>query len=538
MPIDGVFVHYLANELNEALKGGRINKIYQPNPLDLLFTIRANNNNYNLLISSNLNAPRIHITNKKFDNPDKPYTFCSNLRKYLERGFINSIEQIRNDRIVKLSINTLNELGDEITLFLFLEVMGRNANIILTDSNYKIIESIRHFLPEKDIDNNRIILPKVTYQLPLQNKTINIFNTDYNDDELIERKYDFEGCSNLFLDEITYLNQVKKVINQDTQPVFYPSNPKNFYVFPLKHKNDDYRLFPTLSSLLDYVYQNENKKSSVEYNALNTLLKREINKQKSKLTNLNKDRDKAIPHLEDKTLGLLIQANLYKIKKGETQIIVDNFYADNKPTTINLDPLLDPSLNMKRYFTLAKKAENTLKHYEIQTTITNQEITYLEGIKVSLEYADKNTLNEIRQELVNGGYIKDNKKSSKKLKVSYMHYNVGTDEIWIGKNNLQNDYLTNHLAKSTDYWFHVKDAPGSHVILRCNELTEANIRLAAQAASIYSKYHSSSSVAVDYTMRKYIKKIPGLKGCEVTYSNHKTIYIDPDKELFQSMLSS
>jgi predicted ribosome quality control (RQC) complex YloA/Tae2 family protein len=119
-----------------------------------------------------------------------------------------------------------------------------------------------------------------------------------------------------------------------------------------------------------------------------------------------------------------------------------------------------------------------------------------------------------------------------------MHYVIGDDEIWIGKNNIQNDYLTNHLAKGTDYWFHVKDAPGSHVILRCSELTEKNIRLAAQAASIYSKFHSSSSVAVDYTMRKYIKKIPGLKGCEVTYTNQKTIYIDPDLELFNSMLSS
>ena len=285
-------------------------------------------------------------------------------------------------------------------------------------------------------------------------------------------------------------------------------------------------------------HKEENKKSSVEYHTLNNLLKREINKQNSKLNNLNKDRDKAIPHLEDKTLGLLIQANLYKIKKGDSQIIVENFYENNIPTTIKLDPLLDPSQNMKRYFTLSKKAENTLKHYEIQTTLTKQEITYLEGIKVAIEYADKNTLNEIRQELINGGYIKETKKSPKKLKISYMHYVIGDDEIWIGKNNIQNDYLTNHLAKGTDYWFHVKDAPGSHVILRCAELTEKNIRLAAQAASIYSKFHSSSSVAVDYTMRKYIKKIPGLKGCEVTYTNQKTIYIDPDLELFNSMLSS
>ena len=538
MPIDGVFVHYLTEELNKTLKGGRINKIYQPNPLDLLFTIRINNTNYNLLISANLNNPRIHITYKKFDNPDKPYTFCSNLRKYLERGFLSNIEQIGNDRVVKLSIDTLNELGDDVTLFLFFEVMGRNTNIILTDSSFKIIEAIRHFLPDKDIENNRIILPKVTYQLPLKTKEINIFNTTYSDDELLARKYDLEGCSKVFLDEIEYVNQVNKVITQEIKPVYYLKNPKYFYAFPLKHINDDYRIFPTLSELLDYTFKEENKKSSVEYHTLNNLLKREINKQNSKLNNLNKDRDKAIPHLEDKTLGLLIQANLYKIKKGDSQIIVENFYENNIPTTIKLDPLLDPSQNMKRYFTLSKKAENTLKHYEIQTTLTKQEITYLEGIKVAIEYADKNTLNEIRQELINGGYIKETKKSPKKLKISYMHYVIGDDEIWIGKNNIQNDYLTNHLAKGTDYWFHVKDAPGSHVILRCAKLTEKNIRLAAQAASIYSKFHSSSSVAVDYTMRKYIKKIPGLKGCEVTYTNQKTIYIDPDLELFNSMLSS
>lgn len=538
MPIDGVFVHYLTNELNQTLSGGRINKIYQPNPLDLLFIVRVNNTNYNLLISSNLNNPRIHITNKKFDNPDKPYSFCSNLRKYLERGFLTSITQIGNDRVVKLTIDTFNELGDEVTLYLFFEIMGRNTNIILTDSNLKIIESIRHFLPDKDIDNNRIILPKVTYQLPLKTKSINIFDTSLSDDELLSDKHDLEGCSKIFLDEIEYVNQVKKIINQNINPVFYPKNPKAFYVFPLKHISDDYRNFPTISDLLDYTFKEETKKSSVEYHLLNNLLKREINKQTSKLKNLNKDKDKAIPHLEDKTLGLLIQANLYKIGKGETEVTVDNFYDNNAKITIKLDPLLDPSQNMKRYFTLAKKAENTLKHYEIQTALTLQEIKYLEGIKVAIEYADKNTFNEIRQELVNGGYIKETKKSPKKQKISYMHYMVDNDEIWIGKNNIQNDYLTNHLARNTDYWFHVKDAPGSHVILRCSELTEKNIRLAAQAASIYSKFHSSSSVAVDYTMRKYIKKIPGLKGCEVTYTNQKTIYIDPDLELFNSMLSS
>ena len=131
-----------------------------------------------------------------------------------------------------------------------------------------------------------------------------------------------------------------------------------------------------------------------------------------------------------------------------------------------------------------------------------------------------------------------NKKQGKKQKINYTHYVVDGAEIWIGKNNLQNDFVTHHVAKPTDIWFHVKDAPGSHVILRCEELTEKLIRLAAQAASIYSKYRKSSSVAVDYTERRNIKKIPGLKGCEVTYSNQKTIYIDPDEELFQSMLSS
>lgn len=537
MPIDGVFVHYLVEELKDQLVGGRINKIYQPHPLDLIFNIRVNNSNLNLLLSSNLSAPRLNITDKKYDNPDKPYTFCTNLRKYLERGFINDISQIGNDRVVKLSINTFNEFGDEVTLFLFLELMGRNANIILTDSNLKIIEAIRHFLPDKDIDNNRIILPKVIYELPLKNKFTNIFD-NLTDEELKELSHDLEGCSKLFLDEVNYVNSVKALINRQIEPVYYPKNPKAFYVFPLKHLEDDYQIFPNLSSLLDYTFKEENKKSSVEYSNLNTFLKREINKLNSKLKNLNKDRDKALPHLEDKTLGLLIQANLYQIKKGDNKFTTYNFYQNNEKITINLNPMLDPSQNMKRFFTLAKKAENTLKHYEIQTDLTKKEITYLEGIKEALEYADKSALAEIRSELINGGYLKDNQKTNKKLKVSYTHYTLNNAEIWIGKNNLQNDYLTNHLAKPNDYWFHVKDAPGSHVILRCEELNEKLIRLSALAAALFSKYRKSSSVAVDYTLRKYIKKIPGLKGCEVTYTNQKTIYIDPDDELFQTMLSS
>ncbi|MBQ8293514.1 MAG: NFACT family protein [Bacilli bacterium] len=537
MPIDGVFVHYLTCELNETLKGGRINKIYQPHPLDLIFQVRNNNTNYQLLLSSNLNAPRINITGRKYDNPDKPYTFCTNLRKYLERGFIESITQISNDRVVKITINSFNELGDEVTLYLFLELMGRNANIILTDKNLKIIEAIRHFLPDTINSNNRIILPKVTYEIPLRTKNTNIFS-DLSDQELLNNAFDLEGCSKLFLDEVNYLSSIKSIINRPLQPVFYPKNPKNFYVFPLKHLEDDYQIFPTLSLLLDFVYKEENKKAGVEYHNLSTFVKREINKLNSKLKNLNKDRDKALPHLEDKTLGLLIQANLWQIKKGDTSFTTTNFYQNNEEITINLDPLLDPSTNMKRYFTLAKKAENTLKHYKIQTDITLKELQYLDGIKEAIEYADRLTLLEIKQELVNNGYLKENKKQTKKLKISYTHYIIDDAEMWIGKNNLQNDYLTNHLAKPNDYWFHVKDAPGSHVILRCSELNEKLIRLASLAASLYSKYRKSSSVAVDYTMRKYIKKIPGLKGCEVTYTNQKTIYIDPDEELFQSMLSS
>lgn len=537
MPIDGVFVHYLVAELQEKLCGARINKIYQPHPLDLIFTVRNNNANLNLFISSNLSVPRIHLTEKKFDNPDKPYSFCSNLRKYLERGFIDNIEQIGNDRVIKISISALNEFSDEVMLYLFLELTGRNSNIILTDVNLKIIEAIRHFLPEKDIDNNRIILPKVTYQLPLRNKTTNIFS-DLSDNELLDNAYDLEGCSKIFLDEVNYTGSIKNLINRKIEPVYYPKNPKSFYIFPLKHLEDNYQIFPTLSKLLDYTFKEENKTASVEFHKINTLLKREINKLTSKLKNLNKDRDKALPHLEDKTLGLLIQANIYQLRKGDTSFTTYNFYGNNEEITIKLDPMLDPTHNMKRYFTLAKKAENTLKHYEIQTDLARKEIAYLEGIKDSLEYADKLTLNEIKTELVNNGYLKENKKQGKKQKINYTHYIVEDAEIWIGKNNIQNDFVTHHIAKPTDIWFHVKDAPGSHVILRCNELTEKLIRLAAQAASIYSKYRKSSSVAVDYTEKRNIKKIPGLKGCEVTYSNQKTIYIDPDEELFQSMLSS
>ncbi len=537
MAIDGIFVHYLVEELKPQVVGSRINKIYQPHPLDLLFILRSNNQNLNLFISSNLSNPRIHLTDQKFDNPDKPYTFCTNLRKYLERGFISDISQIDNDRVIKIAVETLNEMGDEITLYLFLELTGRNSNIILTDQNHKIIEAIRHFLPSVDADNNRIILPKATYYYPQKTKTLNPFST-IPDEELLENCYNLEGCSKAFLDEITFVGSVKRVLAQKAKPVYYPTKPKYHYIFPFKHLDDDYQIFPSISNLLTFIYQDENKTSSVEYNTLNTFLKREINKLKSKLKNLNKDRDKALPHLEDKKLGLLIQAYMYQIKKGDSSIEVSNFYGNNEIIIIPLDPLLDPSANMKRYFTLAKKAENTLKHYEIQTDLTNKEIIYLEGIKEALNYADKIALMEIRQELINGSYLKDNSKKPKKLKVSYTHYNLDDGEIWIGKNNLQNDYLTNHLAKPNDYWFHVKDAPGSHVILRCEELSEKNIRAAAMAAALYSKYHSSSSVPVDYTQKKNVKKIPGLKGCEVTYTNYKTIYIDPDEKQFQTLLSS
>lgn len=544
MSADGIFIHYLTLELSNILTKSKINKIYQPNPLDLVMQLRKDNHTYQLLLSASLDSSRIYITEQTFINPAVPGNFCMLLRKYIERGIIVNISQYQNDRLIEFEINTFNEMGDNINYVLIVELMGRNSNIILIDKNTKlIIDALRKVLPSET--TLRYIIPKALYNYPTQDNCVNPFQTS-----LLNNCTNWQGVSKTSLNEIKEIfdNDITSFINQDVKPtIFTYGNKTDYYCFDLHSIQKTNQIsFDSLSKMLDYYYNTYKKTINSNNTNLIKQVKRLLTHQTTKLSNLFSDFDNASSNLKYKDLGILLQANLYQVQKGMKEINVSNFLNEGENIIINLDPMLDPSKNLKMIFNKGKKAHNALIELKLQIDKTKEEIRYLEDILSMIEFATSNELDEIKQDLLqNSEQYKSkqsNKTNKKKNKISIQHFEFNDVTIWIGKNNIQNDYLTNKLARNNDYWFHVKDASGAHIVASVPHnldnftLNEETIRLMANLAAYFSKYSSSSSVPVDYTKIKYIKKIPGSKGYHVTYTNQKTIYIDPDYELIKPYL--
>ena len=523
MAFDGILIHHLVEELKSNLVFGRINKIIQPNPTDIILQTH-NHHTFNFLISMSYNNPRFYLINEKPQAPLNPYNFCMVLRKYLERGIIKDIIQIENDRIVLIKIENKNELGDTIIYNLIIELMGRSSNLILTLPNYQILDVMRKHFPSDE--TTRIMIPKATYQFPESRGLLNPFKNDIK----IEDIHLIEGASKVHKDEIKFIGNVEKFIKQDLCPTIYYLDKKQiFSPYTLFSINTSFKSFNTLSDLLNEQFKENTKAENPDFHQIQKLLKNKISLLTSKITNLENDLEKALSHADDLIKGQLLQSSLYNIKKGMTSICLRSF-DDTQDYLINLNPLKTPTENMQIYFKNYKKSLNANKHINEQITISKNEIAYLTTILSQIEFVNSVEMLDIKAELISNGYLKDNKKIMKAKQnsvKSITKYSIPGSEFYVGKNNIQNNYLTHSFAKKNDYWFHVKDMPSAHVILRTEKLEERNIRIAAHLAALNSKYNKSNSVPIDYTEVKNIKKVPGMKGCFVTYTNQKTIYIDP-----------
>ena len=534
MPYDGILIHFLISELSEKLVGGKINKIIEPSSLDLCLQIRSKNQtdnkikNYQLFISSSLDMPRIYLTDRKISSFESPKNFCMVLRKYLERGIITKIEQIDNDRIIVFHISSISELGDNINYRLIVELMGRNSNIILINSQNIIIDAIRKLPPSED--SKRLILPKATYSYPPSNTTINPFLIDESNQYDIDM---LQGVSKLAKDAIKNSHQsLKNYLQHPLNYAIYQIDKKyDFYILPLFNYQIIKDGFDSINMMLDVYYKDYRTIYNDKAKALKKIIKNKIIHLQNKIDHLQNDLEVANENLKYNAIGILLQANLYKVQKGMDEIIVDDFF-HHQPLEIQLDPMLDPSNNLKKLFAKSKKAKNALSMIDLQLKITSNEIKYLDEISNQIDFANNIDLEEIKMELIKNKYLKDKKESKpKNKKINITKYILNNNEILVGKNNIQNEYITHKLAKSYDWWFHVKDAPGSHVIFKVPTpsyiLTEQDIRFCANLAASFSKFSHSSSVPVDYVLVKYLKKIPGMKGSNVTFNNNKTIYIDP-----------
>ncbi|MFK5882742.1 MAG: NFACT RNA binding domain-containing protein [Candidatus Izemoplasma sp.] len=553
MSFDGLYLSKIVNELQETLTSGRISKVYQLSKHDLLLQIRSRSKKQEIIISSSPEYSRVHLTNLPYTKPSHPPMFCMFLRKHIEGSIILDISQYKLDRIVIFKLSTRNELGDKSIKLLIVEVMGKHSNIILTDESYKILDVVKHVSPFDDI--TRTMQKGAMYLFPESSKL------DYKDDKAVidffkdldnvnafKIQQHFLGFSTLLAEEIIYqfensnssiVDTFNQVVNSEVNPVLFNNKRHHFYFFNLSHITADTKEFDTVNSLTDYYYYNRDEAKRVKQKSkdLELFIKNNISKIKNKIVKLNKqllDTDKRDIF---RIKGELIKANLHLMKNGDAILNCINYYT-NEAIEIILDPKLSPVKNSEKYFKKFKKFKTSIPYINKEITSAIYLLEYFELLLVQLNNASMNDIDEMRSELEDKKLLKKRKRVVKKNKKPNYESFIDADgiEILVGKNNIQNEYITHKIAKRLEVWFHVKNAPGSHVLVRKEfPLSETTIRTAALLAANYSKLKNSSSVGVDYVEVKYLKKVPGKINSFVTYSTNKTIYIDPDQEFILNL---
>lgn len=556
MSYDGLFTHAMVQELRAKLVEGRVMKISQPYPNEVILTIRSQRKNYPLLLSANPSYARAQITAIPYTNPPVPTNFTMMLRKYLEGARLVAIEQLECDRVINFAFSNRNELGDKLPLLLSIEIMGRHSNVILINqAENKIIDTIKHV----GLDQNRYrtLLPGSTYRLPPKQAKQNPLTASPADFEQLVAAYpnrevlakelqaNFQG---LALDSALYLADyfhqagvsaasLAALWAKLAQPT--PSlltEPKlNFSAFDYPSATASTR-FESLSELLDEFYGTKATRDRVKQQGARLILvvKNNYKKNKKKLGKLKRELA-ATENADDYRLkGELLTTYLYQVEPKQKAVTLPNYYANEQPVTISLKPQLSPAQNAQSYFKRYTKLKNAVGYINEQISLTEQELAYLDSIQAQIELAEPKDLPDIALELESGGYLKKPKqKAKRKPKLSQPAKFKASDgsEILVGKNNLQNDRLSLKTAAKNYWWLHVKDIPGSHVIIANPHPSEKTLLEAANLAAYYSKAQGSANVAVDYVQVKHLRKPNGAKPGFVIYEGQQTLFVTPDKEL-------
>lgn len=543
MAYDGIMMHQVKKSLIDTIQSGRINKIYQISKYELLFQVRANRKNYQLLISSHPMYARVQLTSLTYPTPEAPNPLTMLFRKLLEGGYIKEIEQIDLDRILKITFACHNELGDAIEYILYIEIMGKHSNIILVGKNNKIIDCIKHISPS--MNTERFLQPGALYQLPPMVEKLNPFTNDFVEDSQLTKIY--QGMAPILSKEILYRidqgEDFKEIMNQiaNSQDLYITkvNDKEYFHVIELTHLQGATTKYPLFDGL-DLHFNEIDQKERIKQQTSNLLkfIQNEYQKNTTKLKKLKATLEDSENSDDYRIKGDLLYASLHLMQKGMTSVEVDNYY-DNTKMKITLDPKLDPKANAQKYYQKYQKAKNSIDILHQQIELTEKEIDYFDSLITAMAQASYYDALEIKEELENEGYLKKKKQRNtiRKKRIPQFKKYLTKDgiEIDIGKNNLQNDYLTFKYAHRYDMWFHAKDMPGSHVIVKAQDLDEYTIRLAAKIAAYYSKGKNSSSVPVNYTFVKTLKKPAGSKPGKVILDNYKTIYIDPDEEFLKEL---
>ena len=581
MALDGLVVHSLADELHNKLVGGKVDRIHQPENDELVVYVRNNKENFKLVLSSSASNPRVYLANNyKKENPIKAPMFCMLFRKYIQGGIITNICQVNFERIIKITVESFDELKEKTAKDIYIEIMGRHSNIILTQHD-KIIDSIKRIPPS--VSRVRQLLPNITYELPPAQDKINpIKGVSLKSFINTLREFDgplykgifskFLGISTPIAKEICYRANLDS--NIKAEEMSRDELAKLYRIFSdlfTKIKNNDYAPCIVVDekvdkvidfSCIDLTYLNDNK--FIRNDSISQVIEdyyktkdfkdrvhqRTSDLRKSisiKLDRLYHKQEKIKKELIEadnadsyKIKGELLTAYIYMIEKGMESIEVDNFYDENyAKVTINLNKNLTPSENAQKYFKKYNKLKTAKKELTSQLIICNDEIEYLENILLGIENCENlEELADIKDELIRLGYAKAPYKYRAKKDIDLTtkpNQFISSDgfTILVGKNNKQNDYLTLRIADPEDIWMHTKNIPGSHVIIKCagKDVPDETLYEAAMLAAYYSKGRMSSQVPVDYTMKKHVKKPSGSKPGMVIYETNSTIYVTPTEEM-------
>ena len=553
MAFDGLFIHSLLNSVKPKIINGRLSKIYQPFEQDLVLTFRKERKNIQLLLSANAQYPRFYITSQTIANPDKAPTFVMVLRKYLEGSVLQSIEQLGVDRIVNFNFSNRNELGDQVQLVLSLELMGRHSNVILYDQKSgHIIDLLKRINPDEN--RVRLLLPKAKYELPPLISGINGF-------EVTEKEF---REKTMHSDPVDFASQIGGLDRDDRQELtgyleddFSYSSFKTFMdqfnkkgAFILKTPKNKRKIFPYLPYHLNltkesadpdinhalnefYEYQSNQDWVRQKSAQIERLIKNEYKKLTKKIVKLKKQLEQAENSEGYRIQGEILNANLSQVKPGMAEVSLPNYYDNNRPLKIKLDVALSPARNAQKYFTKYKKLRDSIKHVKEQISIAQDNLDYFDSVQTAIDNAEPQDIDQITEELMNQGYLKKPQKPKRKKKITEKNLNKfrisSGKTVLVGKNNLQNDWLTLKKANKTDIWFHVKNIPGSHVILQSAEATDEDIRETAEIAAYFSKAKNSAHVQVDYVQDKRVKKPNGAKPGFVIYTGQNSIEVTPEK---------
>lgn len=553
MAYDGLVTWAIVQELQNTILLGKIEKVYQPEADELVFHIHTKKGNRRLFASCNPAHPRVHFIRENPANPPAPLAFCMLLRKHLSGGRITEIQQHNSERVIEISLETLNELGFTVSKKLIFEIMGKHSNMILVDiSTGKIIDAIKRV--SFDTSRVRQILPGLLYQYPPAQDKIPF--KDITDAQIAALPADPKailrsvgGISPAFAaelamreDRISYFHDAKSAVSaRALSPRVYldaAGTPQEFYLLPLKEYEESCQVqtFDDLSSAMEFYFDRRTSSNRGRQKAHDLIksVNASLDKMYLKKQRLSEDLLKAKNSEDLRLYGELLTANLHLVKPGMKSVDVINYY-DGSTITIPLDVKLSAARNAQLYFKKYGKAKTAVKEKQIQLTENQEEIDYLESMLTYLENTDDvKEIDALRAELVETGYVRQRRQTGgyreKKYKPSPHKYTLSSGyTVLVGRNNKENDYLTTKVAGNKDLWLHTKDIPGSHVIVQCGgaQLSEQDIFEAAAIAAYHSKARSSENVPVDYVQVRNVKKPAGAKPGMVIFTGNRTVWVNP-----------